>query len=63
VKPGDEIWLTFVNTVLLDAMGGLEWPTYKAEYAKYFGITLADPPVGFPDALRLYQSTGHLRLQ
>jgi len=52
-----------VNTVLLDAMGGLEWPTYKAEYAKYFGITLADPPVGFPDALRLYQSTGHLRLQ
>ena len=63
VKPGDDIWLTFVNTVLVDAMGGLEWPTYKAEYAKYFGITLADPPVGFPDALRLYQSTGHLRLQ
>ena len=63
VKPGDEIWLTFVNTVLLDAMGGIEWPTYKAEYAKYFGITLADPPVGFPDALRLYQSTGQIRLQ
>ena len=63
VKPGDDIWLTFVNTVLLDAMGGLAWPGYKDEYAKYFGITLADPPVGFPDALRLYQSTGHLRLQ
>ena len=53
----------FVNTVLLDAMGGLAWPGYKDEYAKYFGITLADPPVGFPDALRLYQSTGHLRIQ
>jgi polar amino acid transport system substrate-binding protein len=63
MKPGDDIWLTFVNTVLLDAMGGLEWPTYKAEYAKYFGITLADPPVGFPDAMRLYQSTGQLRVQ
>ena len=63
VKPGDEIWLAFVNTVLLDAMGGVVWPTYKAEYAKYFGITLADPAIGFPDALRLYQSTGHLRVE
>jgi polar amino acid transport system substrate-binding protein len=62
LKPGDDIWLTFVNTVLLDAMGGLAWPTYKAEYAKYFGITLADPPVGFPDAFRLYQSTGRIHL-
>jgi len=53
VKPGDQIWLNFVNTVLMDAMGGLEWVTYKHEYATYFGLNLPDPPIGFPIEERL----------
>lgn len=61
LKPGDAIWLAFVNTVLADAMGGLEWKTYKQEYAKYFGLNLPDPPIGFPVEERLDLATGRLR--
>lgn len=61
VKPGDAIWLAFVNTVLADAMGGLEWKNYKQEYMKYFGLNLPDPPIGFPIEERLDLATGRLR--
>jgi polar amino acid transport system substrate-binding protein len=61
LKPGDEIWRTFVNTVLEVAMGGNEWPTYKAEYKTYFGIELPDPPIGFPDEARMDQAMGLIR--
>lgn len=61
VKPGDAIWLAFVNTVLADAMGGLGWKNYKQEYAKYFGLNLPDPPIGFPIEERLDLATGRLR--
>jgi len=61
MKPGDEIWRTFVNTVLMVAMGGNEWPTYKAEYKTYFGIELPDPPIGFPDEARMDQAMGLIR--
>jgi polar amino acid transport system substrate-binding protein len=53
LKPGDDIWLGFVNTVLADAMGGLGWNTYKDEYKTYFGLNLPDPPIGFPIEERL----------
>ena len=48
VKPGDSVWLHFVNTVLHEAMTGVEFDTYAGAFEKYFGVKLAPPPVGFP---------------
>jgi len=61
MKPGDPIWRRFVDTVLMIAMGGNQWKYYKEEYAKYFGITLPDPPIGFPDEARMDQALGLIR--
>jgi polar amino acid transport system substrate-binding protein len=61
LKPGDDIWLTFVNTVLADAMGGLGWKSYKEEYKTYFGLTLPDPPIGFPIEERLRLASASAR--
>ena len=61
LKPGDEIWRAFVDTVLEVAMGGNEWPTYKAEYKTYFGIDLPEPPIGFPDEARMDQALGLIK--
>jgi polar amino acid transport system substrate-binding protein len=61
MKPGDPIWRHFVDTVLTVAMGGTYWKFYKEEYAKYFGITLPDPPIGFPDEARMDQALGLIR--
>ncbi len=61
MKPGDTIWKNFVDTVLMVAMGGTGWRVYKEEYAKYFGITLPDPPIGFPIEARMYQALGLIR--
>jgi polar amino acid transport system substrate-binding protein len=61
LKPGDSIWRTFVDTVLEVAMGGNEWPTYKAEYKTYFGIELPDPPIGFPVEARMDQALGLIK--
>ena len=43
------------------AMGGNQWKFYKEEYAKYFGVTLPDPPIGFPDEARMDQALGLIR--
>lgn len=48
VRPGDPIWLNFVNTVLHEGMTGVEFAFYAASFKKYFGVDLAPPPVGFP---------------
>ncbi|HEY5928781.1 MAG TPA: transporter substrate-binding domain-containing protein [Burkholderiales bacterium] len=48
VRPGDPVWLHFVNTVLHEAMTGVEFDTYAGAFEKYFGVKLAPPPVGFP---------------
>ena len=48
VRPGDSVWLHFVNTVLHEAMTGVEFDTYAGAFEKYFGVKLAPPPVGFP---------------
>jgi polar amino acid transport system substrate-binding protein len=61
LKPGDEIWRTFVNTALAVAMGGNEWKTYQAEYKTYFGIELPDPPIGFPIEARMDQALGLIK--
>ncbi len=61
MKPGDPIWKNFVDTVLMVAMGGSGWKLYKEEYAKYFGVTLPDPPIGFPIEVRMDQALGLIR--
>ena len=48
VRPGDQVWLNYVNIVLQDAMTGIEFPTYKASFKKWFGQDLPNPTVGFP---------------
>jgi polar amino acid transport system substrate-binding protein len=49
VRPNDQRWLNFVNTVFHESMTGVEWPAYSAAYKKYFGQDLAGPASGFPE--------------
>jgi polar amino acid transport system substrate-binding protein len=48
VRPGDPVWLHFVNTVLHEGMTGVEFDAYAGAFEKYFGVKLAPPPTGFP---------------
>jgi polar amino acid transport system substrate-binding protein len=48
VKRGDQQWLNFVNTVLHEAMTGVDFPTYAASFKKWFGVDLPSPAIGFP---------------
>lgn len=48
VKRGDQDWLNFVNTVLHEAMTGVEFPAYAASFKQWFGVDLPSPEIGFP---------------
>lgn len=48
VKPGEQRWLNFVNSVLHEAMTGVEFNTYAASFEKWFGVELDPPQIGFP---------------
>jgi polar amino acid transport system substrate-binding protein len=48
VKPGDPVWLNWVNTVYKEAMMGVDFDTFKGSYKKWFGLELTTPKVGFP---------------
>jgi polar amino acid transport system substrate-binding protein len=48
VRRGDQDWLNFVNTVLHEAMTGVEFNTYAASFKKWFGVDLPQPKIGFP---------------
>jgi polar amino acid transport system substrate-binding protein len=48
VKPGDPVWLNFVNTVFKEAMAGVEFPSYAASFKQWFGVELSPPKLGFP---------------
>ena len=48
VKRGDQDWLNFVNTVLHEAMTGVEFGAYSASFKKWFGVDLPQPKIGFP---------------
>ena len=48
VKPGDPVWLNFVNTVFKEAMLGVEFPAYAASFKQWFGVDLASPRLGLP---------------
>lgn len=52
LKPGDEVFLNFVNTALMQAMVGLDFPIYQAAFKTYFGEDLPTPPIGFPVEFR-----------
>ncbi len=48
VKPGDQIWLNYINTVLHEAMTGVEFAVYAAAFKKFFGTDVPSPQTGFP---------------
>ena len=48
VPQNDQVWLNYVNTVLQDAMTGVEFPSYQASFKQWFGVELPEPTVGFP---------------
>ncbi|WP_372613861.1 transporter substrate-binding domain-containing protein [Halomonas sp.] len=48
VKPGEQRWLNFVNSVLHEAMTGVEFNTYAASFEEWFGVKLDPPQIGFP---------------
>lgn len=52
VKPGDQRWLNFVNSVLHEAMTGVEFNTYAASFKMWFGVDLALPRIGFPNEFK-----------
>ncbi|MDJ0388406.1 transporter substrate-binding domain-containing protein [Roseomonas sp. E05] len=52
VKPGDPVWLNWVNTVYKEAMVGVDFDYFAASYKKWFGIDLPMPQVGFPTEFR-----------
>jgi polar amino acid transport system substrate-binding protein len=51
VKPTDQVWLNFVNTVFHSAMTGLDFPAYRDAFERFFGDQLELPPPGFPTEL------------
>ena len=48
VKPGEQRWLNFVNSVFHEAMTGVEFNTYAASFKQWFGVDLDPPQIGFP---------------
>jgi polar amino acid transport system substrate-binding protein len=48
VKPGDQRWLNWLNTVIHEAVLGLGYPDYAAAFKKYFGVDIPVPQAGFP---------------
>jgi polar amino acid transport system substrate-binding protein len=48
VKPGEQTWLNFVNTVFTSAMVGLDFDLYRPAFEKYFGQSIEVPPPGYP---------------
>jgi polar amino acid transport system substrate-binding protein len=48
VKPGDPVWLNYVNCVFKEAMMGVDFDLFAASYKKWFFIDLPTPKVGYP---------------
>lgn len=48
MRPGDPIFLNFVNVVLREGMVGVEFAFYADAFKLFFGVELAPPPIGFP---------------
>ena len=48
VKPGDQIWLNFVNTSFHEAMVGINSRRHRASFKQWFGEDVPLPKVGYP---------------
>jgi polar amino acid transport system substrate-binding protein len=48
VKPGDHIWLKYLDTAISSGLGGNDFEYYQASYKKWFGTELRRPPLGYP---------------
>lgn len=55
VKPGDQIWLNYVNTLIHEACVGYHFPVYKAAFKKWFGDELPPLVAGFPSEWKQQQ--------
>jgi polar amino acid transport system substrate-binding protein len=51
VKPGDQTWLNFVNSVFHVAITGLDFEMYRSAFERYFGQAIELPPPGYPTEL------------
>jgi polar amino acid transport system substrate-binding protein len=52
MDPTDQVWINFVNQVLIDAMAGQNYKQYNDAYEKYFGVKLDAPRIGKPAMFR-----------
>lgn len=52
VQKGDQEWLNYVNTVLIDAMTGATYQKYIDAYQQWFGVKLDPPATGKPTMYR-----------
>jgi polar amino acid transport system substrate-binding protein len=48
VKPGDQIWLNIINTVIHESVVGINFARYAAAFKQWFGEDLPSPVAGFP---------------
>jgi polar amino acid transport system substrate-binding protein len=48
VKPGDQIWLNYVNTAIHESVVGYNFPAYRDAFKKWFGEDLPPLVAGFP---------------
>ncbi len=48
VKPGDQVWLNYVNSILHEAMTGVDFLSYQASFKTWFGVDVPPPSTGFP---------------
>lgn len=52
MNPYDQVWINFVNQVLLDAMTGQTYMLYADAYEKWFGERPVEPVIGMPSTYR-----------
>jgi polar amino acid transport system substrate-binding protein len=52
MRPDDQVWINFVNSILTEALCGETYKLYNDAYAKWFGEELSEPKIGKPAMYR-----------
>lgn len=54
MRPDDQIWINFVNTMIIDAMTGNDYALYEEAFKTWFGESaqLSEPTIGMPKQYR-----------
>ena len=52
MRPNDQVWINFVNSIFMEAMCGEQYKLYNDAYAKWFGVELSEPKIGKPAIYR-----------